>query len=373
MIESAAPLKAVTPVDLDAHPWLLNCENGTIDLKTGAFRPAQREDRLTKCTGVSYDRYADCPLWLEHLNMIYAGDVEYIRAIQEFLGYSLIDGNPEQIMGLFYGFGKNGKSVTLATIARILGDYAVTLSADSLSVKRTDNPDAARSDIAALKGARLAIANEGERGAVLAESMIKQLTGDDKIRVRRQHERSFEFQPGFTTIMITNHKPEIKGTDLAIWRRLVLFPHDVVINEKDRDPHILDKLTAEGPGILNWLLVGLSRYMKRGRLELPEKVKAATDAYRLDQDVLGDFIREEFTVDANGSVGRVELYMLYKQYCDREGEPIISNKRVALYLRERSFDDGWSGKKRLWRGLRIKTTAEQERYQNEADHQEGLV
>jgi putative DNA primase/helicase len=374
MIDAAAPLRAVRPDDLDTHEWYLNCRNGTIELDTCKFREANRDDLLTKCTGVVFDKYAECPQWTAHLDTIFDGDTSYIQTFQEFCGYCLLQYNPEQIMAIFYGVGKNGKSVTLATVARVLGDYAVNLPADSLAVKRSDNPDAARSDLAVLKGARLAWAVEGESGAVMAESMIKTMTGDDKVRVRRQYEHGFEFRPGAKIVLATNHEPVIKGTDAAIWRRIWLFPFTVVILEENRDPRIMEKLLEEGSGILNWMLIGLRRYLKRGRLIPAEKVVAATRRYRTDQDRIGQFIREKMKVDAgpDGTIPRPRFYSLYKQWCDDEGERPRSSKAIAAYLRERGFLERKVGSERCWIGIRVKSVIEEREDDEDGSTQEVI-
>jgi len=167
MIACAAPAVAVTPEEFDARPELLNCRNGTLELDTLTFREARREDLLTKCCGVDYDPTATCPTWLAHLDLVFGGDAAYIRGFQELCGYSLLQENPEQIMAILYGIGKNGKSVTIGALARVWGDYAVNIAAESLMVRRGDGP---RSDLARLHGARLVTASEGESGAYLSRS-----------------------------------------------------------------------------------------------------------------------------------------------------------------------------------------------------------
>jgi hypothetical protein len=208
MIACAAPAVAVTPEEFDARPELLNCKNGTLELDTLTFREARREDLLTKCCGVDYDPAATCPGWLAHLDLVFGGDTAYIRGFQELCGYSLLQENPEQIMAILYGIGKNGKSVTIGALARVWGDYAVNIAAESLMVRRGDGP---RSDLARLHGARLVTASEGESGAYLAESVVKQLTGDDAITVRRLYENEFEFRPGAKIFLATNHEPRHPG------------------------------------------------------------------------------------------------------------------------------------------------------------------
>jgi len=370
MIQCACPAVAVTPDEFDARPELLNCRNGTLDLDTLTFREARREDLLTKCCGVNYDPAATCPTWLAHLDLVFGGDAAYIRGFQELCGYSLLQYNPEQIMAILYGMGKNGKSVTIGALARVWGDYAVNIAAESLMVRRGDGP---RSDLARLHGARLVTASEGESGAYLAESVVKQLTGDDAITVRRLYENEFEFRPGAKVFLATNHEPRIRGTDEGIWRRLWLLPFTVTIPEDKRDPGILDKLEAEGSGILNWCLEGLRRYQANGcRLAPPAKVLAATARFRSESDMVGRFLAQEMKVEPIGTIERTVLYKIYLKWCEDEGERPVSNRAVIKYLRERGFGERKLGGAVCWTGIRIKSATEAEEDATEGSLQAGL-
>ena len=370
MIACAAPAVAVTPDEFDARPELLNCQNGTLELDTLTFREARREDLLTKCCGVDYDPAAECPTWLAHLDLVFGGDAAYIRGFQELCGYSLLQYNPEQIMAILYGTGKNGKSVTIGALARVWGDYAVNIAAESLMVRRGDGP---RSDLARLHGARLVTASEGESGAYLAESVVKQLTGDDAITVRRLYENEFEFRPGAKIFLATNHEPRIRGTDEGIWRRLWLLPFTVTIPEDKRDPGILDKLESEGSGILNWCIEGLRQYQANGcRLAPPAKVVAATARFRSESDMVGRFLAQEMKVDVLGTIERTALYKIYLKWCEDEGERPVSNRAVIKYLRERGFGERKLGGAMCWTGIRIKSTTEAEEDATEGSSQAGL-
>ena len=370
MIDGAVHMVPVRADEMDARENLFNCLNGTLNLETFEFREHKREDLLTKIAGVRYDPDATCPLWCDHLHTVFAGDEEVIAGFQGMMGYSLLQFNPEQIMAILYGMGKNGKSVTIGALARVWGDYAVNIAAESLMVRRGDGP---RSDLARLHGARLVTASEGESGAYLAESVVKQLTGDDAITVRRLYENEFEFRPGAKIFLATNHEPRIRGTDEGIWRRLWLLPFTVTIPEDRRDPGILDKLESEGSGILNWCIEGLRRYLENGRrLAPPAKVVAATARFRSESDMVGRFLAQEMKVDVLGTIERAALYKIYLKWCEDEGERPVSNRAVIKYLRERGFDERKLGGAMCWTGIRIKNAIEEEEDATEGSLQAGL-
>jgi len=371
MTTCACPAVAVTPDAFDAHPTLLNCQNGTLELDTLIFRAARREDLLTKCCGVDYDPTAACPRWLAHLDLIFGGDVEVIGGFQQMAGYSLLDGNPEQVMFILLGRGKNGKSVTLRVLSEVLGDYAVNIAAESLMVKRNDT---IRSDLARLMGARLVTSAEGGEGAALDEGAVKQLTGfDDKITVARKYENEFEFTPSAKIWFATNHAPKIRGTDDGIWRRIWLIPFEVQIAEERRDPQITEKLLQEKQGILNWMLDGLRQYHAQGhRLQPAAKIVAATRAYRRESDVFGRFLADEMVFDPRGSLDRAALYRIYTGWCQEEGEMPVAARTIAKYLRERQILDAKRGGARCWIGIRLKDTMEAERDAAAGSTQAGL-
>lgn len=363
MIESVAPYVALRPDALDAHPMLLNCRNGTLDLETITFREPCREDLLTKQAGVEYAPGAVCPLWLAHLDLVFAGDREVINGFQQMAGYSLIDGNPEQVMFILFGRGKNGKSVTMRVLSEVLGDYAVNIAPESLMIKGND---VIRSDLARLKGARMATSSEGNEGALLAENVVKSLTGnEDKLTVARKYENEFEFIPTAKIWLATNHEPRIKGTDDGIWRRIWLIPFEVQIPEGQRDPQITDKLLAERTGILNWMLDGLRKYQEQGmRLRPPAKVVAATKQYRKESDVLGRAIDEELVCGAAAKgriIARKELTAGLRRWFEEQDERMPGPQKIAQALRERGVADGpVQGGVRYWIHARWKTDEEQE-------------
>jgi putative DNA primase/helicase len=372
LIESAAPHAAVTHEVFDAKPHLLNLGNGTLELDTLHFREHRREDLLTKCAPVAYDKDADCPLWKDHLSLIFDGDTEYITGFQAMCGYTLLQDNPEQVLFILFGRGRNGKSKTIEVLAEILGDYAVNIAAESLMVHRYEG---ARSDLARMAGARMATASEGEDGARLAESMVKQLTGEYAITVRRLYENEFEFTPTAKIWLTTNHEPVIRGTDDGIWRRIWMVPFTVQIPEEKRDPGIAEKLLAEGPGILNWCLEGLQLYYANGnRLIKPGKVSVATGNYRTLSDTIGYFLATECTLELGCMLSRLAFRERFEKWCEEEGiRQRISARRVASVLKSHGIKSGGkSGAERFWDGIRWKTESEREAIEQKGSIQECL-
>ena len=323
-------INAVLLEDMDKDGFLLNLKNGTMNLRTWQFTNHRQADLITRCAGVEYVPDADCPTWKAHLSKIFAGDQEFIGELQEIFGYLLMAGNPEEIILICFGSGANGKSVTKEVLSYVLGTYGVNMDAQSLMVQK--NQSGPRGDLARLQGARLITSNESETNSRLAESKIKELTGNDKITARPLYQEEREFVMSGKIMLCTNHKPRVFGQDPAIWRRLWLIPFQVTILKEERDYSLIDKLKAEGPGILNWLLVGFKKYSNRGRLPDSKKINAASQEYKSESDVLGEFLAgyEITGKDEDCLISRADLYAAYKMSVDQSEKPITKSKFNAM-------------------------------------------
>lgn len=315
--ESGIP---VLPDELDADHWVLNVSNGTLDLRSGELRPHQRSDLITKLAPVEYDQEAKCPTWLEFLNTIFESNQNLIDYVQRLLGYCLTGNVSEQVLPILFGVGANGKSTLLGVVLEMFGDYGMKAPPDLLLARRGDAHPTERADLA---GKRFVAATETGEGRRMAESMVKELTGSDRIRARRMREDFWEFSPTHKILIATNHKPFIRGTDHAIWRRIQLIPFDVTIADDDQDKNLPAKLCDEFPGVLAWCVQGCLDWQQSG-LRPPDNVHIATNQYRVEQDVLAAFMAECCVEGDGKNVRAGELYDIYKEWCGRTGERTLS-------------------------------------------------
>jgi putative DNA primase/helicase len=349
MLSSASSERGVPvlPKDLDADPYLFNCLNGTLDLRTGRLREHTREDLITKLSPVEYDPEAKCPTFDAFINRIMAGREKLIAFLQCAFGYALTGDVSERALFILYGCGANGKSVLVETLHAILGDYAMRTPTETLMVKQKG---AIPNDVARLKGARFVTANESEEGQRLAESLIKDLTGGDTISARFMRAEFFDFKPECKVWLRTNHKPVIRGTDKAIWDRVKLIPFDVRIPDAEQDKHLMAKLAAEAPGILAWMVEGCLAWQRAG-LGIPEEVKKATDSYRAEMDVIQSFIDDRCYLSETAEVKAGDLHAQYLYWSERNGERPMSKRAFGLRLEEKGFTPTRSSHSRGWRGV----------------------
>jgi putative DNA primase/helicase len=336
--------------DLDKDPWLLNVENGTVDLRTGELREHRQEDMITKTARVAYDKNADCPIWKKFLMEIMNYNADLIRFIQTAAGWAVTGDTSEQSMFIVFGTGANGKSTFLNTVMNLLGDYAAAAPTETFMKK---NGDQISNDIARLRGARFVATTEAEQGRRLSEPLIKQITGNDRMTARFLYGEFFNFTPTFKIFMAANHKPVIKGTDYGIWRRIKLIPFTTTVEEGRQDKDLEQKLAAEGPGILNWILEGTMRWHTE-RLKTPPDIARATDEYRGEMDVIGNFIKERCVQGPGCSIRARELFKTYQDWCGENNERACSERFLGLRLKELGLEQKRYGDGRYWQGLGVR-------------------
>lgn len=340
----------ILPENLDQNPWLLDCNNGTLDLKTGKLLKHDLKNYITKFANVDYDINAEYPKWFDFLVTIMDGNDDLIKFLQKAIGYSMIGDTSEQVWFICYGSGANGKSTFLNTIQLILNDYSINTSTETFMLRRNEQTN----DLARLKGARFVTAFESSEGRRLNESLIKQITGSDVITARHLYSEFFDFRPEFKIWLSTNHKPEITDTTYATWRRVRLIPFTVKIPENKWIKDFYKILyEEEASGIFNWMIEGCLLWQLEG-LGNPDEIKTATRNYRNEMDDLNNFLADYCKITEEedlksidlDKVNKYELHQfniyhvkvskLYSKWCEVVGNE-ISLKAFNRKLREKGF------------------------------------
>jgi len=351
MIELARsePGVPVLAEELDRDPWLLNVANGTLDLRTCALRAHNRPDLITRYLKTPYLPDAACPTFLSFLDRIFAGNAELIAYMQRMIGYALTGSIREQAIFIAFGNGSNGKSTLMGVITALLESYATEADTDSFLERQGDR---IREDVAALEGARFVSASETADGKRLSEAFVKKATGGEKLRARRLFENGYTFAPKCKVWLSTNHRPQIIGTDHAIWRRIRLIPFMVTIPDSERDRDLPTKLEAELPGILAWAVEGCRQWLATGE-QPPATVLQATEQYRRDMDALANWIEDRCDLRPGVRTPAKDLYADYVAYCGRSGEDPLKQRTFGSRLTERGCGETRTGSARFRTGIRL--------------------
>jgi len=365
LLDSARAMQAITPADLDADPWLLNCRNGILDLHTGQLQAHRREALLTKLCPVEYDPAARLDLWERFLATATDHNDELIAFLRRAVGYTLTGDTSEEVLLFVHGPAATGKSTFLEAIKSTLGDYARTADFESFLQRRdVGNP---RPDIARLAGARMVTSIEVSEGRRLAEGLIKMLTGGDTITARRLYQTEFEFAPMFKLWLAANHAPKIKPDDEAMWRRILRVPFEAVIPPASRDPLVKATLrdpAQAGPAILNWAVAGCRDWQAHG-LGICPAVKQATAALRAEMDPLREFLDTCCQISPTAWTPTAELRAEYEAWCKEIGERPTSGKWFTESLRANGGEP-CSGRNhagrvvRGWLGIGLQLHADEE-------------
>jgi putative DNA primase/helicase len=321
--------------DVDADPWLFNCANGTLDLRTMELRAHDWADRITKIANAAYHSAYDSAGWTDFLQTVLP-DEQVRRFLQRLTGLGLLGevNGDKQILPIPTGKGANGKSTFLETVVFALGDYAMPAEPTLLLAKQFD---AHPTGVADLLGRRFVITSETEEGRRFNLSTMKLLTGGDTIKARYMHKDFIYFRPSHLLVMATNHLPRIDDGSEAVWRRVRVIPFDVVIPEDQRDEGLGEKLRAEADAVLAWIVAGWSDYRRRGGLDAPDAVKVATNRYKADSDAIGRFIAEECNIGPAFSAKTKNLYERYVRWTKSDGCPPLGLVMFGRALDERGY------------------------------------
>lgn len=343
--------------DFDSDPWLLNCANGTLDLRTGLLKDHDPGDLLWGLCPTNWDPTAECPMFEQFISEILP-DAATASTVQEILGAALVGEPLAQILPVFIGEGRNGKSLLVNTVGQVLGnDFFGDIDGKLLTAQKFDShPE----NIMRLRGKRLAIASETESGDKFATASIKRLTGGDMLTGRFMRENSTNFRPTHSVVLITNNHPQVDDQGAAIWARLKKVPFTVSFLGRE-DLSLATRLLTEREGILRWLVDGQRRAMERGGVLFSPEIEAATGSWREDENSLLAFVNSGVVVkDPKASMAATELQMLYADYCVTNTLTPLRGRAFGAAMRAEGFTPARSNTERRWEGLRGDGTTAQD-------------
>ena len=352
MVDLSKPYLSKSTDDLNNGSFLFNCQNGTLDLKTGGFNGHKRSDFLTQIAGVDFNASSKCPRFNKFIDEIFDGDIELAHYVQTMCGYCLTGKTNEQKMFLLYGNGANGKGTLIEVVKSIMGSYASTAQAETLMQKAKVSGGEASPDIARLVDTRAVMLAEGDRSHHFNEAFVKQLTGQDTVTARELYGKPFEFQPAFKLLLSTNYLPKVRGTDEGIWRRLTPIPFKVSFKGNQMDKNLRAVLLSEGPGILNWMIEGCNRWQKEGLIE-PSSIIKSRATYQSDSDNIIRFLEDVTIKNSEATITKSGLYLNYQKWVKLEGEYYTApNREFSKIIGDQAhIVESRTKEARNWKGI----------------------
>lgn len=320
ILKDAASIYPVEMSEFDTDPFILNCLNGTLNLRSRLFHTHKAEDMLSKLSGVIYDPQAKSLRWERFINEIMQSQDKAVY-LQKSLGYSLTGDTSHECFFMPYGpTSRNGKGTLMETFMQLMGDYGRTATPDTIAQKQKPNGSGPSEDIARLAGARFINISEPDKKMVLSAALVKTLTGKDKITARFLNENSFEFYPQFKLWVNTNHLPTVTDSTLFSSGRVKIIPFEKHFTEAERDEGLKVELAKPEnlSAVLNWCLEGLWLIEETG-FKPPEEVVAATDDYRRSNDKISRFLGDEMEQDSLAETRTSEVYRRYQEWCASNG------------------------------------------------------
>lgn len=338
MVNDAKDLNYFENEELDKEDFLLSCQNCVLDLSGNKPTPLKHNADLllSKVCNANYEPTATCELWKKTISEIMEGDTEKIKYMQKIFGLSLRGCTAEEELYFFYGGStRNGKSTICETVLSILADYGATISPETLAVKQNKDSRTASPDIAKLAGSRLMIASEPPKRMIFDTSLVKTLTGRDRVTARFLHQNEFSFTPRFKLILNTNYLPTITDNTIFKSGRVRVVSFSKHFEEKEQNKRLKDDLKAESAGILNWMIEGLYLYRQEG-LTPPAAIQDSTEEYESDSDKIGRFI-SECLVKSDKNVSAKAVYETYSKWCSDSGLGVDGRNNFYIELRTRNL------------------------------------
>jgi putative DNA primase/helicase len=348
----AAADRTISISKFDADAFLLNCKNGTLDLRDGTLREHNRLDYITRIVNANFDPHAKCPTFDVFLEDIQP-DPEVRAFLQRSIGYSLLGEVRERSFWILYGTGANGKSAFVNLFNNLLGEYACgTTSASIMAVRQ---PNGIPNDIARLKGKRFVIIPETEENERINAALIKALSAGDTVTARFLFNEFFDFQFTGKLWIATNHKPAITDHSKGFWDRLKIVPFNqrIAPEHQVKPDELMASLMDEADGILTWAVKGCSDYYGARGLKVPEVIQKEIDQYKFEQNPIEQFLEEYCETGEYFTVDNTPLFAKYREFALHElGYRQVSQKRFTQQLLLKGFTPGKSGR-RFWNGLRL--------------------
>ena len=322
----------ISAVEFDSNPYLINCLNGTYDLRDCSFREHNWEDFITMQTNFEHtvSRETRCERWEKFIDEVTQGDNDKADFLQRALGYSMLGISNEECMFILHGkTTRNGKSTLLNTIETMLGDYAKVAPVGMICKgDRQKDAEAASPTLAGLKGKRFVTMAESNEYGKLDEEKIKQLTGGEEISARALYQSAVTYKPQFTLWLSCNDLPVVADKSLFASERIKVVEFNRHFAPNEQDTHLQEELCKKSSmsGIFMWLVRGYKKYCERG-LTMTKELKRVVKQYERENDLVLQFLETRCEQKDSVTIRSKDLYQAFKMWAKSEGAFVLSARK----------------------------------------------
>jgi P4 family phage/plasmid primase-like protien len=275
----------------------------------------------------NYEPAATCPRWLKFLDDVLEGDQQRIALLQQWFGYCLTADTTQQKFVVAVGDGQNGKSVMLDLLTAVLGPENVSHVRAELFAQRFQ--------LTATLGKLANISYDTGEIDESAEATIKEFTGGDRMYFDRKGIPGVSAYPSARLILATNHEPRFADRSKGIWRRMIVIPFRVSIEQDRQDPELASKLKVELPGIFNWAVEGLRELKRNGQFRIPDMCREAWTDLKSESNPAQEFLQENYEAAGPGNaIASSALYQEYCDWCSDRGFKVLDIHRFGKELRK---------------------------------------
>lgn len=352
----------ISAAEFDSDPYLINCLNGTYNLRDFSFREHNWSDFLTMRTAFEHtvSRDVRCERWEKFIEEVTEGDTEKADFLQRALGYSLLGMSNEECMFILHGkTTRNGKSTLLNTVQTMLGDYATTVDVEMICKNNCRaRAEEATPQLAKLKGKRFVTMAESGEYSRLDEEKIKQYTGGEQISARELYQSPISFTPQFTFWLSCNDLPSITDKNLFASDRVKVIEFNRHFKPNEQDITLKNEFSRKEnmSGIFMWLVNGYKKYLDRG-LSISDRLRQPIKQYEKDNDLVLQFLEARSVVEKGARIKSKDLYLAFKMWAKSEGVYVLSARKFNAemerhpeWFERKSFTDGYP----IYVGLKLK-------------------
>ena len=310
---------------------IINLENGVLDTNTLTLSPHSHEYYSTIKLPIEYNASATCQRFRQFIREITNNDVELASVIQEMVGYCLCHNTKAEKAFFLYGNGKNGKSVLVKVIERLVGKGNIS----NVPLQQLGESFG----IASMVNKNVNISAENELKGKINTQYFKAIVSGDSVNINRKYKDDLQCKLTTKMVMLVNNLPDTSDVTYGYFRRLLILPFNRRFDGVEQDVNLFEKLEKELPGILNWALEGLKR-LEANNYQFSDckVIDHVMKTYENKQNPTQEFFEDMYVRKEGGRINKSEIYQAYNVWANQNGLEVVSRQTFWNLLKAKSSE-----------------------------------